>query len=191
MRPTRNGARIGAVETGVPAPRMSGKRGQQMRQPAHASEGQRPSIVLGLGCERGAAAAEVIALAGAALRAAGCSADALALVASLDTRAEEPAILAAACHFSVPLRTYDAATLEAETPRLANPSEVVFRHTGCHGVAEASALAAVGPQGRLVVAKLKSDHATAAIAESFQAVAAGCSPIESGASVGSQVRREA
>ena len=160
-----------------------------MRQPAQASEGERPSIVLGLGCERGAAAAEIIALAEEALRAAGRSRDELVLIASLDSRADEPAILSAARHFSVPLRTYDAATLEAETPRLANPSDVVFRHTGCDGVAEASALAAVGPEGRLVVEKTKSVHATAAIAESFQSVAAGSSQVESGASAScSQLR---
>jgi len=38
----------------------------------------------------------------------------------------------------------DAATLEAQSSRLKNPSKVVFAHTGCHGVAEGAALAAAG-----------------------------------------------
>ena len=75
-------------------------------------------------------------------------------------------------HFAVPLVTFPAARLEAETPRLANPSDVVFAHTGCHGVAEAAALAQAGEGGRLVVEKTKSAHATVAIAESFQSLAA-------------------
>ena len=40
----------------------------------------------------------------------------------------------------VEARFFDSATLERETPRLANPSEVVFREVGSHGVAEAAAL---------------------------------------------------
>lgn len=78
---------------------------------------------------------------------------------------------AVASHFSVPLVTFPAARLETETPRLANPSDIVFAHTGCHGVAEAAALAQAGAGGRLVVEKTKSVHATVAIAESFQPLA--------------------
>lgn len=141
-----------------------------MKQSAQATKGGGPVLVLGLGCERGAGASEVIALAEQALRSASLDPAALVTVASLDTRADEPAIQAVARHFRVPFRTFDPTTLEAETWRLANPSEIVFRHTGCHGVAEASALAAAGRDGRLVVPKVKSARATAAIAESFQAV---------------------
>lgn len=138
-----------------------------MTEAVQVNDGATPSLVLGLGCERGTAAAEVIGLAEEALRAAGRDYR-LALIVSLDTRAEEPAMFAAARHFEVPFRTFDAATLEAETPRLANPSDVVFRHTGCHGVAEAAALAAAGAGARLVVPKMRSVRATAAIAAPFQ-----------------------
>jgi cobalt-precorrin 5A hydrolase/precorrin-3B C17-methyltransferase len=51
-----------------------------------------------------------------------------------------------------------------ETPRLKNPSDVVFRQVGCHGVAEAAALAAIGESAVLIMPKMKSLHATAAIA---------------------------
>ena len=43
------------------------------------------------------------------------------------------------------------------------PSELVFKETGCHGVAEGAALAAVGEAGNLVVQKTKSKRATLAI----------------------------
>src|SRR5207302_11506543 len=51
-----------------------------------------------------------------------------------------------------------------ETARLATPSEAVFRETGCYGVAEGAALAAVGPDGVLLAAKRKSRRATCAVA---------------------------
>ena len=124
--------------------------------------------VLGLGCERGTPPAELIDLAMSVVM----HPDRLAFVATLDTRTEEPAMHAVARHFAVPLVTFPAARLEAETPRLANPSSRVFAITGCHGVAEAAALAQAGAGGRLIVEKTKSAHATAAIAESFQSLAA-------------------
>ena len=128
----------------------------------------RRALVLGLGCERGTPSAELIALATSIV----VHPQDVAFVATLDVRAEEPAMQAVARHFSVPLVTFPAALLEAETPRLANPSELVFAHTGCHGVAEAAALVQAGAGGRLVVEKTKSAHATAALAESFQVLAA-------------------
>ncbi len=120
--------------------------------------------VLGLGCERGTPDGEVMALAVEALRAAGISGAELAAVASIDSRGQEPAILAVAAHFSVPAVFFDAARLEEETPRLKNPSETVFARVGCHGVAEAAALAALGMDAELVLGKIKSQHATAAVA---------------------------
>ncbi|ASY63378.1 Cobalamin biosynthesis protein CbiG [Sinorhizobium sojae CCBAU 05684] len=122
------------------------------------------NLVLGLGCERRTAPEEVIALAEQALAEAGASSGELSFIASLDARAEEPAIRAAAQHFAVPLRFFDAAALEAEKDRLQNPSEIVFAHTGCHGVAEGAALAAAGRDAVLIVPKIRSARATAAVA---------------------------
>ncbi|QRM55785.1 cobalamin biosynthesis protein [Sinorhizobium sp. BG8] len=144
-----------------------------------ARNGRPARLVLGLGCERGTDAAEVISLAEEALMQGGFLPSDLSLVASLDTRAHEPAMRAAAGHFGIPFITFDAARLEQETSRLASPSTVVFAHTGCHGVAEGAALAASGPSGRLAVTKIRSPHATAAIAESDQLFAENSSQGES------------
>ncbi|WP_156467993.1 cobalamin biosynthesis protein [Rhizobium sp. Leaf371] len=122
-------------------------------------------LVLGLGCRPGTAAAEVLDLAQAVLSEAGYPALPLRAVASLDARAAEPALLALAAHFAVPLLTFAAARLERETPRIATPSAAIFRLTGCHGVAEASALAAAEAGGRLVVAKRTSGRVTAAVVD--------------------------
>ncbi len=122
-------------------------------------------LAVGLGCERNAEPGEAIALLGRTLDEAGLAAASIALIASIDLKADEPAVLETAAELNVPARFFSAATLEAETPRLANPSEAVFREVGCHGVAEGAALAATGSQGKLVVAKRKSARVTCAIAE--------------------------
>ena len=121
-------------------------------------------LALGLGCERGCAPEELIDLAARTLAAAGLAPEAVACVASLDLKADEPAVSAVADRLGVPLRLFDAATLERETPRLTAPSEVVFRAVGCHGVAEAAALACAGADGALARPKTKSARGTCAIA---------------------------
>jgi cobalt-precorrin 5A hydrolase/precorrin-3B C17-methyltransferase len=122
-------------------------------------------LAVGLGCERGADPDEAIALICRTLGDAGLAPKAVALVASLDLKADEPAVLAAAGQLGVPARFFSAVALEVETPRLQNPSDAVFREVGCHGVAEGAALAAAGPDATLVVAKRKSARVTCAIAE--------------------------
>ncbi|OCW57618.1 precorrin-3B C(17)-methyltransferase [Hoeflea olei] len=121
------------------------------------------TLVLGIGCERGADGEEVIQLALDTLKAAGLSEQAVGLVASIDVKADEAAVHQVARYFGCPARFFDAATLEAETPRLKNPSDVVFAEVGCHGVAEGAALAAAGASGELVAEKRKSKRATCAI----------------------------
>jgi len=122
-------------------------------------------LALGIGCERNAEPGEAIALVRCTLQETGLAAASVALVASIDLKADEPAVLDAANVFGVPARFFTAAELEAETPRLKTPSEAVFREVGCHGVAEGAALAAVGAEGGLIVAKRKSARVTCAIAE--------------------------
>ena len=121
-------------------------------------------VAIGVGCERGADPAELNELVASALAAGGIAPAAVAGLYSLDLKADEPAVHAAAAALGVEARFFDASTLEAEAPRLKNPSEIVFREVGCHGVAEGAALAAAGPDGELVVAKTKSARATCAIA---------------------------
>ncbi|PRD58075.1 cobalamin biosynthesis protein [Phyllobacterium myrsinacearum] len=126
--------------------------------------GSAARYTLGLGCERGCDPAELRSLAESVLHAAAAEPRDLAGIYSLDARADEPAMVALAALWQLPFLCFDAATLERETPRLANPSRRVFELTGSHGVAEAAALAAAGPDGALVIGKTKSAHATAALA---------------------------
>lgn len=128
------------------------------------------NYVLGLGCERGVGFDELEKLALATCQAAGIAIEQLAAITSIDLKMDEVAINQLAAQWKVPLVYFDAVTLEAETPRLINPSEVVFFEVGCHGVAEASALAGVGQEGQLIIPKQKSARATAALAQSIHIV---------------------
>ncbi|MBD3679939.1 MAG: precorrin-3B C(17)-methyltransferase [Rhodobacteraceae bacterium] len=120
--------------------------------------------VLGVGCARNCPPTELETLVLGALNCAGIAPGALAAIGTIDLKADEPAILALADRFGVPLRLFESAELEVETPRLANPSEVVFAEVGTHGVSEAAALALAGAEADLVQPKLKSDMATCAVA---------------------------
>jgi cobalt-precorrin 5A hydrolase/precorrin-3B C17-methyltransferase len=132
-----------------------------------------PVLAVGLGCERGTDPGEVIALMNQTLADAGLASAAVAGIYSLDLKADEPAIHKAAEQLGVAARFFSARQLEAETPRLKNPSDIVFGEVGCHGVVEAAALAAGGPASALIVAKTKSKRATCAIARAPAAIAPG------------------
>lgn len=123
-----------------------------------------PTLAVGVGCERDCEPEELAALVRETLEGAGLASSSVAALASIDVKADEIAVHSVADELGVAARFFTAAQLEAETPRLENPSEVVFREVGAHGVAEAAALAAAGPDGVLVVAKHKSRRATCAVA---------------------------
>jgi cobalt-precorrin 5A hydrolase len=124
----------------------------------------KPIYALGLGCERGCEPSELLKLAEEVLQDAGILPSDLTGIYSIDQRQHEPAMIEVSEKFAVSLVCFGAATLEMETPRLLNPSERVFALVGCHGVAEAAALAGVSSEGHLVAGKTKSAHATAALA---------------------------
>ncbi|MCB2102691.1 MAG: precorrin-3B C(17)-methyltransferase [Rhodobacterales bacterium] len=123
-----------------------------------------PVLALGVGCERGVPTGNLMDHVHTTLYKNGLSPRAIACVVSIDVKADEEAVHALADHLGVPARFLDAETLERETPRLENPSDLVFAEVGCHGVAEGAALAAAGPAGRLVAPKAKGDRVTCAVA---------------------------
>jgi cobalt-precorrin 5A hydrolase/precorrin-3B C17-methyltransferase len=109
-------------------------------------------------------------LARSALAEAGLAAGAVAAVVSVEQKLAEPAIHALAAELRVPARFFAASRLLAETPRLTERSPAAYVATGCWGVAEGAALAAVGSDGALVVPKRKSEGATCAVARATQPI---------------------
>lgn len=120
-------------------------------------------VTLGVGAARNCPPGELAALVQAALAEARISPAAIAAMSTLDLKADEPAVIALAQALDLPLRLFAAPELEALTPRLATPSAVVFAEVGCHGVAEAAALAQVAPDATLLIPKRKSANATCAL----------------------------
>ncbi|MDX6684444.1 MAG: cobalt-precorrin hydrolase / cobalt-factor methyltransferase / precorrin-3B [Baekduia sp.] len=118
-------------------------------------------IAVGVGASRGCPAAELAALVDAALTGAGLASGEVAVLASADLKADEPAVLALAAQRGWPLRTFAAAELAAVA--VPTPSATVARHTGTPSVAEAAALLAAAP-AELLVLKRRSAHATCAVA---------------------------
>lgn len=121
-----------------------------------------PALWLGMGCNRGAPAAEMDELLTRVLAEAGLCPLALAGLASATAKSDEAGILALARARGLETRFYDAQTLDAVA--VPNPSDQPRRHLGTQSVAEAAALLAAGPGGRLLVEKRKSHNVTLAVA---------------------------
>jgi len=100
-------------------------------------------IVLGLGCDRGAAVATISEAIATALAACSARMSDVVAVASIDLKADEPALLQLAAEHGWTIRFYPAAELaEVDVP---HPSEIVRKHTGTPSVSEAAALLAAQP----------------------------------------------
>jgi cobalt-precorrin 5A hydrolase len=126
-------------------------------------------IVAGVGCRKGASGDAVCHAIAAALDRAGYPADALDLIATSAAKGGEPGISAAAVALGLPLVLVPQADLEAAGARTTSRSERVIAITGVPSVAEAAALAAGGPQARLVASKIAIGSATCALASSGDA----------------------
>ncbi|MER6914925.1 cobalamin biosynthesis protein [Streptomyces sp. NPDC000594] len=113
-----------------------------------------PSLVVGVGAARGAAADEIVGLVVAALATAGLSPLSIAALATVEAKADEPGIVAAARRLAAPLVVHPAGRLAAVP--VPHPSAHALRHTGTPSVAEAAALAG---GGELLVPKRRSSPA--------------------------------
>ena len=117
-----------------------------------------PSLILGIGCSRGAGEEEILALVRSSLTEAGLSAKSVAALATIDVKSDESGLLATAESFGIPVRFYSAGDLAGvEVP---NPSVVVESAVGTQSVAEAAVLVS---GAELVVEKRKSGNATVAV----------------------------
>ncbi len=121
-------------------------------------------IIAGVGCRKGAAAAEIEAAIAAALTDSGLGATSLDLIATAQVKEAEPGIAAAAAALGVRLVVVEDADLALADARTVTHSERVRRHTGVSSVAEAAALAAGGPSARLLAARIVVGPATCALA---------------------------
>jgi cobalt-precorrin 5A hydrolase len=121
-------------------------------------------IVAGIGCRKGATAAEIENAINAALERAGRPLAKLDLMATASNKRDEAGIAAAAKARGVRLVFVDQADLETAGARGATWSERVLALAGVPSVAEAAALAASGPKARLILPRIVLGPATCALA---------------------------
>lgn len=121
------------------------------------------TVIVGIGVTETASAREAVELVEALLGGSFKDARPVA-IATIFGRAEHPVVQGVASYLGVPVLVFDAARLERETPRLLNPSVSLYERIGCHGVAEAAALAAGGPEAGLLIGKTKAGGVTVAVA---------------------------
>ncbi len=119
-----------------------------------------PSLLVGVGASRGAAAAEIGQLIDDVLADLGVSPLSVRYIATAEVKADEQGLQAAAAMRGWRVVTFPADRLAAVT--VPNPSEVVRRAVGTPSVAEAAVL--IHPGATLLAAKRASAHATVAVA---------------------------
>ncbi len=122
-------------------------------------------IVAGIGCRSGASAAEVQEAIRAALSSCGVPANALAAIATSLAKSREAGVGAAAAELGVPLLPLSQTELEAAASGTRTRSERVLALLGVPSLAEAAALAAAGPTGRLLASRIAVGTVTCALAE--------------------------
>lgn len=127
-------------------------------------------IVAGIGCRRGAGAADIEAAIRAALARAGIDAADLKAIATGSAKAVEPGIAATAAALGLKIVPISEAELKAAGARVQTRSDRVLALTGVPSLAEAAALAATGPASRLIAARLVVGAATCALAKSGAAL---------------------
>ncbi len=118
------------------------------------------TLAVGIGCERGTDPAEVKKLLNDTLAKHNIANQCIFQYASIDLKEDEAAIDQFGNNFF-----FTAEQLRAESHRITAPSAIVEAEVGTPSVAEAAALALVGPNGKLIVPKTKSKRATIAIAQ--------------------------
>jgi cobalt-precorrin 5A hydrolase len=123
-------------------------------------------IVAGVGCKRGAAALEIETAIRAALARAGVATSALDVVATIAAKSAEAGIKVAAENLGVAVMLLSETELQAASDRTETHSERVLALMGVPSVAETAALAAAGPNARLIAPRLIIGAATCALAAS-------------------------
>ncbi|MFR0717944.1 cobalamin biosynthesis protein [Enterobacterales bacterium BD_CKDN230030183-1A_HGKHYDSX7] len=99
------------------------------------------ALYIGLGCRRGCPLETLESALRQALQDHGLAPSAICGIATVTSRANEPALVQLAERHGLQLQHFDAPALERFEAQLSHRSAVAHLHTGCWGVAESAALA--------------------------------------------------
>lgn len=122
------------------------------------------NLVVGLGCNRGTSASEVLDLLGTVFAREGLSLRSIRNLASIDLKSDEKGFHEAAQRIGRPIHFFSRDQLSRVA--VPNPSDTVARHVGVHSVCEATALLSAQAQV-LLVPKQKTSNVTLAVARAL------------------------
>jgi len=120
------------------------------------------NLIVGVGCNRGTEAQEIIDLITRVFDSAKMMTEAIRCIVSIDIKSDEPGLAQAARYFGCPLFFQKQAKLA--NVRVPNPSDEVKKHIGVTSVCEAAALT-FHPKAQLVIPKRKTRNVTVAVAK--------------------------
>lgn len=132
-----------------------------------------PLLVAGVGCNRGCSLEPLLALLDQTLSGHGLQRGDLRALASIELKRDETGMHELAAELGLPIAFYPTTVLNEYSDRLSRQSEIVFRETGCYGVAEAAALAHAERlvshefRAELIIPKQKNADATLAVARIY------------------------
>ena len=130
-----------------------------------------PQYIIGMGCERDVPVEYLQTLLAEGLSKVSLNNKDLTALASIELKSDEINLLALADQLKLETHFYPAETLSTYDEQLTQHSDIVFRETGCYGVAEAAALACAeqltDTHAELILPKIKNTKATLAIARAY------------------------
>ncbi|VVP82789.1 Cobalt-precorrin-5A hydrolase [Pseudomonas fluorescens] len=130
--------------------------------------GTAPTLVVGLGCQRGCPVSTLRALLDQALQAHQVELHRIRALASIDLKRDEPALIELAEQLGLPMMYYSSEQLATYQGQLSHHSQIAFERTGCYGVAESAALALAeelaNSPAKLLIPRQKYAQATLALA---------------------------
>ncbi|KAA0968672.1 cobalamin biosynthesis protein [Pseudomonas sp. ANT_H12B] len=127
-----------------------------------------PTLVVGLGCQRGCPVSTLRALLDQALQAHKIELHQIKALASIDLKRNEPGLIELAEQLGLQMMYFSSEQLAGYQTQLSHHSDIAFERTGCYGVAESAALAlaeqlAQAP-AKLLILRQKYAQATLALA---------------------------
>ncbi|WP_223504343.1 cobalamin biosynthesis protein [Pseudomonas sp. GL-RE-29] len=127
-----------------------------------------PTLVLGLGCQRGCPVSTLRALLDQALQAHQIEIHQVKALASIDLKRNEPALIELAEQLGLQVMYFSSEQLAGYQTQLSHHSDIAFERTGCYGVAESAALALAeqlaNAPAKLLIPRQKYAQATLALA---------------------------
>jgi cobalt-precorrin 5A hydrolase/precorrin-3B C17-methyltransferase len=119
----------------------------------------KPTIALGISCDRNADEKELKKLVRDVLKANDIAPSDIMCVATIESKKHEPAVHTVSREIDAPIRLFSAEALNREAPRIPNSDPGHLPN-----IAELAALASAGAEGTLIVSRQKSAHCTVALA---------------------------